>query len=242
MKINNVLSILTISSIMTLSGCAESQTMGSTVGKGAMSLVDSFAAEVQKGINESFLGNTNKKAVEANNINKVAINAPTKASNTITSNDTVYLLGWMEDACTGENPANNGTRKDYNTFLESFYGSNNYKYFVKPRSQWMPEYRDIIKEIKYSDNSSVEIGSNSGEYQVIFKEGVKYRGQPLESHIYTFIKESQGAIQTLKFAPNANVNAIWPNFKTRTIEYWGEMEDMGAAYTPQDKTIQCYLT
>lgn len=241
MKTNNVLSILAISSIMTLSGCAESQTMGSTVGKGAMSLVDSFAAGVQKGIDESFLGNTNKTAVSANN-NKAATNSPIRASNTIKSSDMVYLFGWMEDACTGENPAHNGVKKDYNAFIESFYGSNEYNYFVKPRSEWLPEYRDMIKEMKYSDNSSVEIGSNSGEYTVIFKEGVTYRGQPLESHIYTFIKESQGAIQTLTFAPNANIPVIWPNFKTRSIEYWGEMEDMGASYTPQDRTIQCYLT
>ncbi|PKG34157.1 hypothetical protein [Psychrobacter sp. Sarcosine-3u-12] len=85
----------------------------------------------------------------------------------------VYLLGWMEDACTGENPAHNGVRKDYNAFIDSFYASNEYNYFVKPRAQWLPEYRDVIKEIKYSDGSNIEIGGHAGEYKVIFKEGVK---------------------------------------------------------------------
>ena len=241
MKLNNLLSVLTISSLLVLSGCAESQTMGSTVGKGAMSLVDSFATGVQKGIDDSFLGNTYKKAIPANN--KVATNAPTRASNTITSNDMVYLFGWMEDACSGENPSRDGIKQDERTFLESFYSSNGYdNYFVKPRAQWLAEYRDMIKDIKYTDDSSINVGGHEGEYKVIFKEGVKYRGQSVESYTYTFIKESAGDVHTLKFAPNANITAIWPNFKTRNIEYWGEMEDIGAVYKPQNRTIQCYLT
>lgn len=239
MKTNNVLSILAISSIMTLSGCAESQTMGSTVGKGAMSLVDSFAAGVQKGIDESFLGNTNKTAVSANN-NKVATNAPTRASNTITSSDMVYLLGWMEDACTGENPAHNGVRANHSKFTESFHGRGRQN-FVKPRSEWSPEYRDMIKEIQYKDLYDTDMGGDFGEYKVIFEDGVKYRGQPLDQYIYSYRRESSGGVESLKFAPNANVSSIWPNFKTRTIEYWGEMEDMGATYTPQSRTIECYF-
>lgn len=241
MKMNNALSMLAISGLIALSGCAESQTAGSTLGKGALSLVDSFATGVQKGIDKNFPSSVDKTIASSNNA-KTATITPTKSSNTITSKDMVYLFGWMEDACSGDNPSQNGVKQDYSAFIDSFYTGNGYDYFVKPRSEWMPVYRDMIKEIKYSDGSDIEIGGHAGEYKVIFKEGVKYRGQPLESHIYTFIKESQGAVQTLKFAPNANVTAIWPNFKTRSIEYWGEMEDMGASYTPQDRTIQCYLT
>lgn len=73
MKVNNILSILAISSIMTLSGCAESQTMGSTVGKGAMSLVDSFATGVQKGIDKNFPNSSNKTTAPSTNV-KTATN------------------------------------------------------------------------------------------------------------------------------------------------------------------------
>ena len=85
------------------------------------------------------------------------------------------------------------------------------------------------------------MGGDFGEYKVIFEDGVKYRGQPLDQYIYSYRRESSGGVESLKFAPNANVSSIWPNFKTRTIEYWGEMEDMGATYTPQSRTIECYF-
>lgn len=238
MKLNNLLSVLTISSLLVLSGCAESQTMGSTVGKGAMSLVDSFATGVQKGIDDSFLGNTYKKAIPANN--KVATNAPTRASNTITSNDMVYLFGWMEDACSGESPTYSAVKTNHSKFTESFHGRARQN-FVKPRSEWAPEYRDMIKEIQYKDLYDTDMSGDFGEYKVIFEDGVKYRGQPLDQYIFKYRRESSGGVESLKFASNANVSAIWPNFKTRTIEYWGEMEDMGATYTPQSRTIECFF-
>ena len=242
MKTNNILSILAIGSLMTLSGCAESQIMGNTVGKGAMRLVDSFATGVQQGIDRNFPNSSNQTIATPNLIRTTTV-TPTKASNTITSEDMVYLFGWMEDACSGENPSRDGIKQDERTFLESFYSSNGYdNYFVKPRAQWLAEYRNMIKDIKYTDDSSINVGGHEGEYKVIFKEGVKYRGQSVESYTYTFIKESAGDVHTLKFAPNANITAIWPNFKTRNIEYWGEIEDIGAVYKPQDRTIQCYLT
>jgi len=38
---------------------------------------------------------------------------------------------------------------------------------------------------------------------------------------------------------NSDVAAIWPSFTTRTMEYWGEMADIGLTYSPQNKTINC---
>lgn len=241
MKLNNSISILAISGLITLSGCAESQTIGNMVSQSANNIVSELSKSAKQQVS-AYTGSSNKKVTETNSAETVK-NAPSRASNSITSKDMVYLFGWMEDACSGENPSRDGIKQDERTFLESFYSSNGYdNYFVKPRAQWLAEYRDMIKDIKYSNDSRVEIGGDLGEYTVIFKEGVKYRGQPLESYTYTFIKESSGDVQTLKFAPNANISVIWPNFKTRSIEYWGEMEDMGASYKPQDRTIQCYLT
>lgn len=71
------------------------------------------------------------------------------------------------------------------------------------------------------------MGGDFGEYTVILKEDVKYRGEPLVEYIYKYRRESSGVIESLKFAPNANIPSIWPNFKTHNVDYWGEMEDMG---------------
>lgn len=240
MKSKNTLSVMVISSFIALSGCAESKTIGSTVGKGALSLVDSFAIGVQKGIDESFLGNKNKAVSSANNAKTSTTTAP-KASNTITSKDMVYLFGGMEDACSGENPAFNGVRKNLSEFTASFHGKKGYDNFVKPRSEWLPEYRDMIKEITYRDFYDNELSGDFGEYKVIFEDGVKYRGQPLEQYTYKYRRESHGGVESLKFSSSANVMTIWPNFKTRTVDNWGDMINMGAVYTPQTMTVACYF-
>lgn len=238
MKLKNVVSVLAVSSLVTLSGCAESKTMGSTVGKGALSLVDSFATGVQKGIDQSFLGNKNRVVSSAHNV-KTATTIATKTSNTITSNDMVYLFGGMEDACSGETPAYNGVRKNLSEFTASFHGRKGYDNFVKPRSEWLPEYRDMIKEIRYRDFYDNELAGDFGEYKVIFEDGVKYRGQPLEQYVYKYRRESHGGVESLKFSSSANVMTIWPNFKTRTVDNLGDMIDMGAVYTPQTMTVAC---
>ena len=238
MKSKNTLSILAISSLIALSGCTESKTMGSTIGKGALSLVDSFTTGVQKGIDESFLGNKNKAVSSANNV-KTTTTIATKASNTITSQDMVYLFGGMEDACLGDGPAYNGIKKNLSEFTESFHGRKGYDDFVKPRSEWLPKYRDMIKEIKYRNFYDNDLAGDFGEYKVIFEDGVKYRGQPLEQYVYKYRRESHGGVESLKFSASANVMTIWPNFKTRTVDNWGDMIDMGAVYTPQTKTIAC---
>lgn len=77
------------------------------------------------------------------------------------------------------------------------------------------------------------------EYYVDFIDGIKYRNQPLDEYIFKFRGESSGDEDVLKFASNADVAAIWPNFTTRTMEYWGEMADIGLTYSPQNKTITC---
>ncbi|WP_201580369.1 hypothetical protein [Psychrobacter sp. Pi2-52] len=238
MKSKNTLSVLVISSFIALSGCAESKTIGSTVGKGALSLVDSFATGVQKGIDESFLGNNSKAANSTNKV-KTATTIATKTSNTITSKDMVYLFGGMEDACSGENPAYNGVRKNLSAFTESFQGKKGYDNFVKPRSEWLLEYRDMIKEIKYRDFYDNELSGDFGEYKVIFENGVKYRGQPLEQYIYKYRRESHGSVESLKFSSSANMMAIWPNFKSRPFDSYGDIIDMGAVYIPQTRTIAC---
>ena len=77
------------------------------------------------------------------------------------------------------------------------------------------------------------------EYRVIFNKGVTYRSQPLEEYIFSFIPESSGGETVLKFASTATVSTIMPNFQTRTMEYWGEMEKRGAEYDSKNKTVTC---
>lgn len=79
------------------------------------------------------------------------------------------------------------------------------------------------------------------EYYVDFIDGIKYRNQPLyvDGYIFKLRGESSGGEDVLKFASNADVVAIWPNFTTCTMEYWGEMADIELTYSPQNKTITC---
>lgn len=56
------------------------------------------------------------------------------------------------------------------------------------------------------------------EYYVDFIDGIKYRNQPLDGYIFKFRVESSGGKDVLKFASNADVAAIWPNFTTRTMD------------------------
>ncbi|WP_352309021.1 hypothetical protein [Psychrobacter sp. W2-37-MNA-CIBAN-0211] len=60
-----------------------------------------------------------------------------------------------------------------------------------------------------------------------------------DGYIFKFRAESSGGKDVLKFASNADVAAIWPNFTTRTMEYWGEMTDIGSTYRHQNKIITC---
>lgn len=77
------------------------------------------------------------------------------------------------------------------------------------------------------------------EYYVDFIDSIKYRNQPLDGYIFKFRVKSSGGEDVLKFASNADVAAIGPNFTTRTMEYWSEMADIGLTYSPQNKKITC---
>jgi len=77
------------------------------------------------------------------------------------------------------------------------------------------------------------------EYYVDSIDGIKYRNQPWDGYIFKFRGESSSGEDVLKFALNADVAAIWPNFTTRTIEHWGETTDIGSIYRPQNKAITC---
>lgn len=60
-----------------------------------------------------------------------------------------------------------------------------------------------------------------------------------DGYVFKFRAKSSGGKDVLKFESNADVAAIWPNFTTRTMEYWGEMTDIESTYRPQNKIITC---
>lgn len=224
MTSNHLLSVVAISSLIALSGCAESQTMGSTVAKSMGSLVTEVVGGAAEGVRLG-LGGAPKQTTKT-----VATSAASKPQ-TIPTSDMVYRFGWMEDACTGDQLGFELLKGQ--SLSESIKGSKNYTYFIKPKSQWSQEHRDIIKDVKMVE------GPEYIEYYVDFIDGIKYRNQPLDGYIFKFRAESSGGEDVLKFASNADVASIWPNFTTRTMEYWGEMTDIGATYSPQNKTITC---
>lgn len=141
------------------------------------------------------------------------------------SNDMVHVFGWMEDACDGEKNPYKTIYEKISAFTDSIRGMTaDYENVVKPRSQWLPEYWSTIKNVKMS------VGDQFTKYKVIFKDGVKYRGQSLAQYEFKFIPESSGGEDVLKFSPKANVATILSKFETREVEYWDEMVDRGATY------------
>lgn len=224
MKSKRTLSLFAVSSVIALSGCAESQMMGSTVAKSMGSLVTEVVGGAAEGVRLG-LGGAPKQTTKT-----VATSATSKPQ-TIPASDMVYRFGWMEDACTGDQL--NFELLKGQSLSESIKGSKDYTYFIKPRSQWSQEHRDIIKDVKMIE------GPEYIEYYVDFIDGIKYRNQPLDGYIFKFRAESSGGEDILKFASNADVAAIWPNFTTRTMEYWGEMTDIRSTYSPRNKTIAC---
>ena len=223
MKSNHVLSVVAISSLIALSGCAESQTMGTTVVKSVGSLVNEVVTGtivgVQQGLGSSPIDNK-----------KVVTSSPQK----LPASDMVYLFGDMEGGCLGKNLSFKTFDQSQLSLQDSIKGvSEGSRYFVKPRSQWLSAYRDTIKDVKIKE------GNEFTAYHLIFKDGIKYRGQPLEEYIFMFRPESSGAGEALRFAPTANLSTVLPNFKSYKMEYWDEIIDMGATYNSQNKTITC---
>ena len=165
----------------------------------------------------------------------LAAPSSSKIMSSYKSNDMVHVFGWMEDACTGEKPSYKKIAAKDTAFINSIRGQKASGDFVKPKSQWLSEYRNMIKDVK------MKKGEPYTEYRVIFNKGVTYRGQPLEEYTFSFIPESSGGENVLKFASTATVPTIMPNFQTRTMEYWGEMEKRGAEYDSKNKTVTCYF-
>ena len=165
----------------------------------------------------------------------LAAPSSSKSISSYKSNDMVHVFGWMEDACTGEKPLYKKIAAKDTAFIDSIRGQRAYDNFVKPKAQWLSEYQNMIKDVK------MKKGEPYTEYRVIFNKGVTYRGQPLEEYTFSFIPESSGGENVLKFASTATVPTIMPNFQTRTMEYWGEMEKRGAEYDSKNKTVTCYF-
>ena len=163
----------------------------------------------------------------------LAAPSSSKSISSYKSNDMVHVFGWMEDACSGEKPPYKKIAAKDTAFTDSIRGQKAYDNFVKPKAQWLSEYRNMIKDVK------MKKGEPYTEYRVIFNKGVTYRSQPLEEYIFSFIPESSGGETVLKFASTATVSTIMPNFQTRTMEYWGEMEKRGAEYDSKNKTVTC---
>ena len=223
MKSNHMLSLVAISSLIALSGCAESQTMGTTVVKSVGSLVNEVVTGTIVGIQQGLGGSS----VDTN---KVAISSSQK----LPTSDMLYLFGDMEGGCVGKNLSFKTFDQSQLSLEDSIKGvSQDYRYFVKPRSQWLSAYRDTIKEVKIKE------GGEFTAYHLIFEDGIKYRGQPLEEYVFMFRPESSGAGEALKFAPTANLSTVLPNFKSYKMEYWDEIIDMGATYNSKNKTITC---
>ncbi|WP_201525894.1 hypothetical protein [Psychrobacter frigidicola] len=146
-----------------------------------------------------------------------------------------HVFGWMEDACSGEKLLYKRIYDKNLAFTDSIRGQKTYGNFVKPKVQWSSEYRSTIKDVK------MKVDDIYTEYRVIFNKGVTYRGQPLDEYVFSFVPESSGGADVLKFSSNTNIATILPNFETRKVEYWGEMEDIGAKYDPKNRTITCYF-
>lgn len=223
MKSNHVLSVVAISSLIALSGCAESQTMGTTVVKSVGSLVNEVVTGTIAGVQQGLGGSP----VDTK---KVAISTPQK----LPTSDMLYLFGDMEGGCVGKNLSFKTFDQSQVSLADSIKGvSEDSRYFVNPRSQWLSAYRDTIKDVKIKE------GNEFTAYHLIFKDGIKYRGQPLEEYIFMFRPESSGAGEALRFAPTANLSTVLPNFKSYKMEYWDEIIDMGATYNSKNKTITC---
>lgn len=155
----------------------------------------------------------------------------------------------MEDGCMGDSNATyQKVRNNYSQFTDSFVQTvdvtptdpraSQVKYIVKPKNQWPTGYQNLIKDIVVSTPDNFDI-----TYTVIFKDMVKYRGQPLDTFSFQFKSDTEGSQQVLNFDNRANVSTVFSNFRTRQYEpYWGEpgkVYTIGAKYNPSNKTIIC---
>ena len=220
-----------IGATLFLSGCAETSALGSAVSQTVNAVVTGTVSGIQEGMAQA--GSRNSST----------------PSGTMATSDMYYLFGWMEDGCMGDsNALYQKIRNNYSQFTDSFVQTvdvrptdpraSQVKYIVKPKNQWPTGYQNLIKDIVVSTPDNFDI-----TYTVIFKDMVKYRGQPLDTFSFNFKSDTEGSQQFLNFDSQANVSAIWSNFRTRQYEpYWGEpgkVYTKGATYNPNNKMIVC---
>ena len=214
-----------------LSGCAETSALGSAVSQTVNAVVTGTVSGIQEGINQA------------------GGQSASSQSGTMATSDMYYLFGWMEDGCMGDsNALYQKIGNNYSQFTDSFVQTvdvtptdpraSQVRYIVKPKNQWPAGYQNLIKDIVVSTPDNFDI-----TYKVIFKDTVKYRGQPLDTFSFQFTSGTEGSQQVLNFDNRANVSTVFSNFRTRQYEpYWGEpgkVYTKGATYNPNNKTIVC---
>ena len=220
-----------IGATLFLSGCAETSALSSAVSQTVNSVVTGTVNGIQEGINQA------------------GGQSASSQSGTMATSDMYYLFGWMEDGCMGDsNALYQKIGNNYSQFTDSFVQTvdvtptdpraSQVRYIVKPKNQWPAGYQNLIKDIVVSTPDNFDI-----TYKVIFKDTVKYRGQPLDTFSFQFTSGTEGSQQVLNFDNRANVSTVFSNFRTRQYEpYWGEpgkVYTKGATYNPNNKTIVC---
>lgn len=222
---------MAIGATLLLSGCAETSALGSTMSQTVNAVVTGTVNGIQQGMAQA--GNQNSST----------------PSGSIATSDMYNLFGWMEDGCMGDsNAVSQKIRNNYSQFTDSFVQTVDVtptdpraaqvKYIVKPKNQWPTGYQNLIKDIVVTTPDGFNI-----TYTVIFKDMVKYRGQPLDTFSFQFTSGTEGSQQVLNFDNRANVSTVFSNFRTRQYQpYWGEPGKVytnGAKYNSNNKTIVC---
>lgn len=160
-----------------------------------------------------------------------------------------HMFGWMEDGCIGDSSPDyqkisllnqqmiDNIKAVRDLPVADAVTGDTYEFYVTPRSQWHPGFDRLL------DSVNIDTNYEYTEYHFKFKDNVFYRGQPLAEYHYKFRPESEGGKEVLKFAGNADINSIWPNFKGRQVEDWmdGSLYESKAEYDRQNKTLTCYF-
>ena len=94
MTLNHALSLISLSGILAITGCAETKTLGSSVGKGVSSVVNGVFEGVKQGLGGTEHPTTQQAKASTTSVNKVATHHPmsnNKASYDSTTDWTPYL-------------------------------------------------------------------------------------------------------------------------------------------------------
>lgn len=158
-----------------------------------------------------------------------------------------HMFGWMEDGCIGDSSFDyqkisllnqqmlDNIKSVRDLPVADAITGDTYEFYITPRSQWHPGFDRLLDSVKMNKNYEYT------EYHFKFKDNVFYRGQPLAEYHYKFRPESEGGQEVLKFARNADIDSIWPNFKSRQVEdsMDGSLYGSKAEYDRQNKTLTC---